>query len=172
MRRLRNTCLVILLLASWSFQFDRFIAAQSPQTSQQRQEQSGAKAQAAEQKQPDYSQEAYVIERMTTSYRFEKHVMASWALGQHSEVGDRLGQMSEKRGKKEEAVRWYALAAVGYRPMPEARENLTRLAGKDKFAAGRSPANPTMASARSSSCPRKKSLPWTKQIHRHMSGRL
>jgi tetratricopeptide (TPR) repeat protein len=62
----------------------------------------------------------------------EKYVMASWALGQHSEVGDHLGQISEKRGKKEEAVRWYALAAVGYRPAPEARENLTRLAGKDK----------------------------------------
>lgn len=62
----------------------------------------------------------------------EKYVTASWALGQHSEVGDHLGQISEKRGKKEEAVRWYALAAVGYRPVPEARENLARLAGKDK----------------------------------------
>src|SRR5262245_61180032 len=92
MRRLRKTCLVTLLLASSSFQFDRFIAVQSsqapqesrpvatapgtvtqsPQAPQQRQEQSGAKAQAAEQKQPDYSQEACVIERMTISYRFEK----------------------------------------------------------------------------------------------------
>jgi tetratricopeptide (TPR) repeat protein len=62
----------------------------------------------------------------------EKYVLASWGLGQHSEVGDHLGQISEKRGKKEEAVRWYALAAAGYRPVPEARENLTRLADKDK----------------------------------------
>jgi tetratricopeptide (TPR) repeat protein len=62
----------------------------------------------------------------------EKYVMASWPIGQHSEVGDHLGQISEKRGKKEDAIRWYALAAVGYRPVPEARENLTRLAGKDK----------------------------------------
>jgi tetratricopeptide (TPR) repeat protein len=62
----------------------------------------------------------------------EKYLMASWQLGQHSEVGDHLGQLSEKRGKKEEAIRWYALAAVGYRPVPEARENLTRLAGKEK----------------------------------------
>jgi tetratricopeptide (TPR) repeat protein len=62
----------------------------------------------------------------------EKYVMASWLLGQHSEVGEHLGQISEKRGKKEEAIRWYALAAVGYRPVPEARENLTRLAGQDK----------------------------------------
>src|SRR5262249_52662411 len=72
MRRLRKTCLVTLLLASSSFQFDRFIAAQPAQAPQQRQEPPGAKAQAAEQKQTDYSQEAYVIERMTTSYRFEK----------------------------------------------------------------------------------------------------
>src|SRR5262245_4495294 len=62
----------------------------------------------------------------------EKYVMASWLLEQNSEVGDHLGQISEKRGKKEEAIRWYALAAVGYRLVPEARENLTRLAGKDK----------------------------------------
>jgi len=31
MRRLRKTCIVTLLLASSSFQFGRFIAAQSPQ---------------------------------------------------------------------------------------------------------------------------------------------
>jgi len=62
----------------------------------------------------------------------EKYVMASWTFGQYSEAGDHLGQISEKRGKKEEALRWYALAAVGDRPVPEARENLTRLAGKDK----------------------------------------
>src|SRR5215813_14372590 len=63
----------------------------------------------------------------------EKYVMASWLLGQHGEVGDHLGQISEKRGKKEEAIRWYSLANVGYRPEPEARENLARLAGKDKL---------------------------------------
>jgi hypothetical protein len=48
MRRLRKTCLVTLLLASSSFQFGRFIAAQSPQTPRQRQDTSGAKAQAAD----------------------------------------------------------------------------------------------------------------------------
>jgi tetratricopeptide (TPR) repeat protein len=62
----------------------------------------------------------------------EKYVMASWLLAQHGEVGEHLGQINEKRGKKDEAIRWYALAAVGLRPVPEARENLTRLAGKDK----------------------------------------
>jgi tetratricopeptide (TPR) repeat protein len=62
----------------------------------------------------------------------EKYATASWLLVQQSEVGDHLGQINEKRGKKEEAIRWYALAAVVYRPMPEARENLARLAGKEK----------------------------------------
>jgi tetratricopeptide (TPR) repeat protein len=62
----------------------------------------------------------------------EKYLMASWKIAQHSEVGDHLGQFIEKRGNKEEAIRWYALAAVGHHPVPEARENLTRLAGKDK----------------------------------------
>src|SRR5262245_2470121 len=72
MRRLRKTCLITLLLASSSFQCGRFIAAQSPQAPQQRQDASGAKAQAAEKEQPDYSQEAFVLERMTITYRFEK----------------------------------------------------------------------------------------------------
>jgi tetratricopeptide (TPR) repeat protein/transglutaminase-like putative cysteine protease len=62
----------------------------------------------------------------------EKYLMASWKIAHHSEVGDHLGQFIEKRGNKEEAIRWYALAAVGLHPVPEARENLTRLAGKDK----------------------------------------
>ncbi len=62
----------------------------------------------------------------------EKYVMASWMLSQHSEVGDHLGQISEKRGKKDEAIRWYALAAAAKRPVPEALENLTRLAGKER----------------------------------------
>jgi hypothetical protein len=62
MRRLRKTCLVTPPLDSSSFQFGRFIAAQSPQAPQHAQGTSGAKAQAAEKKQPDYSQEAYVIE--------------------------------------------------------------------------------------------------------------
>jgi tetratricopeptide (TPR) repeat protein len=62
----------------------------------------------------------------------EKYLMAAWMIGRHSEVGDHLGQVSEKRGKKDEAIRWYSLAVVGHRPVPEARENLNRLAGKEK----------------------------------------
>jgi hypothetical protein len=63
----------------------------------------------------------------------ERYVLAAWQLSQHSEVGDHLGQISEKRGKKEEAIRWYSLAMAGQSPTPEARENLARLAGKEKM---------------------------------------
>ncbi|MGH9874134.1 MAG: DUF3857 domain-containing protein [Pyrinomonadaceae bacterium] len=62
----------------------------------------------------------------------EKYVRAAWFLGQHSEVGYHLGQILEKRGKNEEAIRMYALATVAHRFVPEARESLDRLAGKDK----------------------------------------
>src|SRR5262245_2085775 len=94
MRRLRKTSLIVLLLVSSPFQFDNLTTAQSThafqearlvatapgvapttqlqQASQQRQEPSGEKARTAGQKQPDYSQEAYVIEQITDSYRFEK----------------------------------------------------------------------------------------------------
>jgi tetratricopeptide (TPR) repeat protein len=62
----------------------------------------------------------------------EKYITAAWFLGQHSEVGYHLGQILEKRGKSEEAIRMYALASVANRLVPEARESLDRLAGKDK----------------------------------------
>jgi tetratricopeptide (TPR) repeat protein len=62
----------------------------------------------------------------------EKYISAAWFLGQHSEVGYHLGQVLEKRGKNEEAIRMYALATVANRVVPEARESLDRLAGKEK----------------------------------------
>jgi tetratricopeptide (TPR) repeat protein len=65
----------------------------------------------------------------------EKYISASWAVDQNSEVGYHLGQIHEKRGKKEEAIHMYALAAAADRLVPEARESLIRLAGKDKVEA-------------------------------------
>lgn len=62
----------------------------------------------------------------------EKYITAAWFLGQHSEVGYHLGRILEKRGKTEEATRMYALASIANRLVPEARESLDRLAGKDK----------------------------------------
>jgi tetratricopeptide (TPR) repeat protein len=62
----------------------------------------------------------------------ERYINAAWALEQHSDVGYHLGQIYEKRGKKEEAIHMYALATASDRLVPEAQESLIRLAGKDK----------------------------------------
>ncbi len=59
----------------------------------------------------------------------EKYVSAAWGLGHHGEVGDHLGQIYEKRGNKDMALRTYALSMNGLRPTPETRERLASLAG-------------------------------------------
>lgn len=61
----------------------------------------------------------------------EKYVSAAWNLGHHGEVGDHLGQIYEKRGEKDRALRTYALSMNGLRPTPETRERLASLAGGD-----------------------------------------
>jgi tetratricopeptide (TPR) repeat protein len=61
----------------------------------------------------------------------EKYVSAAWSLGHHGEVGDHLGQIYEKRGDKDRALRTYALSMNGLRPIPETRERLASLAGGD-----------------------------------------
>jgi len=59
----------------------------------------------------------------------EKYVSAAWGLGHHGEVGDHLGQIYEKRGNKDRALRTYALSLNGLRPTPETRDRLSALAG-------------------------------------------
>ena len=59
----------------------------------------------------------------------EKYVAAAWGLGHHGEVGDHLGQIYEKQGKKDLALRTYALCLSGLRPIPETRDRLAALAG-------------------------------------------
>ncbi len=61
----------------------------------------------------------------------EKYVGAAWALGHHGEVGDHLGQIYEKRGEKDRAVKTYALSMNGLRPIPETKTRLASLAGGD-----------------------------------------
>src|SRR5262245_861672 len=75
MRRFRKPSLIALLLVSSSVLFSQFSSAQSKRSLQgapRQPEQAAEKAPPSEQKQPDYSQEAYVLEQMKTSYRFEK----------------------------------------------------------------------------------------------------
>ncbi len=58
-----------------------------------------------------------------------KYVLAAWQLNPRSEVADHLGQIYEKRGEKERAVHFYALAMNARRPEPETRSRLAALAG-------------------------------------------
>jgi tetratricopeptide (TPR) repeat protein len=64
--------------------------------------------------------------------RAEPFVRASWFLAPHAEVGDHLGQIYEKQGRRSEAVAMYALALNAERPLEETRGRLSSLAGKDK----------------------------------------
>jgi tetratricopeptide (TPR) repeat protein len=59
----------------------------------------------------------------------EKYVAASWRLAQHPEVGDHLGQIYEKRGRKTEAIAQYATALAAENPGQLVREHLSAIAG-------------------------------------------
>jgi tetratricopeptide (TPR) repeat protein/transglutaminase-like putative cysteine protease len=61
--------------------------------------------------------------------RAERFVEASWQLGQHGEVGDHLAQIYEKQGRRDDAVRTYAMALAAYQPPPDLRERLANLLG-------------------------------------------
>ena len=62
----------------------------------------------------------------------EPLVRAAWRLAHHAEVGDHLGQIYEKLGRKDEAAAIYALAVNADRPLDETRDHLAALAGRDK----------------------------------------
>jgi tetratricopeptide (TPR) repeat protein len=62
----------------------------------------------------------------------EKYISAAWVVGQHADVGDHLGQIYEKQGKKDAAIRAYALSMNAVRPDPETRGRLVALAGEKK----------------------------------------
>jgi len=60
----------------------------------------------------------------------ERYVKAAWLLDLHGEVGDHLGQIHEKQGRKEDAIVRYASALAASRPEPETRERLNALLPK------------------------------------------
>jgi len=62
----------------------------------------------------------------------ERYVKAAWMLDLHGEVGDHLGQIFEKQGRKQDAIGTYALAMAAPRPVPETRGRLAKLAGGEK----------------------------------------
>jgi tetratricopeptide (TPR) repeat protein len=62
----------------------------------------------------------------------KKYVSAAWDLGQQSDEADHMGQICQKAGDKQEAIRWYALALSTRRPEVETRGRLAALAGGDE----------------------------------------
>lgn len=64
----------------------------------------------------------------------QKYALAAWQLGQHSAAADHLGQIYEKRGEKENALHYYALAMNARRPEAETRSRLEALAGESSSA--------------------------------------
>ena len=61
----------------------------------------------------------------------EKYVNAAWILGEHGEVGDHLAEIYEKRGRKDDAIRTYAMSLSGLRPALETKGRLAALVGGD-----------------------------------------
>ena len=61
----------------------------------------------------------------------EKYIRAAWTVYPASEVAHHLGMLAEKRGNKDEAIRFYAQGSVFPRVAPESREGLARLVAAD-----------------------------------------
>jgi tetratricopeptide (TPR) repeat protein/transglutaminase-like putative cysteine protease len=61
--------------------------------------------------------------------RAERFLKASWQILQNPEVGDHLGQLYEKQGKRDDALRMYALAMNGERPDERTKDRLAALVG-------------------------------------------
>ena len=60
----------------------------------------------------------------------EDFIAAAWMLDQHSEIGDHLAQIYERRGNKAQAERLYAMALAATRPSAETRPHLAALVGE------------------------------------------
>ena len=59
----------------------------------------------------------------------ERYIRSAWLLNQHGEVGDHLARVLEKRGRKDEAIRTYAMAIAAAHSVPETRGRLLGLLG-------------------------------------------
>jgi tetratricopeptide (TPR) repeat protein len=61
----------------------------------------------------------------------QKYVWAAWQLKQGADAADHLGQIYEKKGDKQQAIHFYALAMSARRTEPETRGRLASLVGDD-----------------------------------------
>jgi tetratricopeptide (TPR) repeat protein len=61
--------------------------------------------------------------------RATPYIEMAWNLAQSAEVGDHLAQIYEKEGRKDDAIRTYALALAASRPASDVRSHLATLLG-------------------------------------------
>jgi tetratricopeptide (TPR) repeat protein len=60
-----------------------------------------------------------------------KYIHAAWTLDQNGEIGDHLGQIYERGGEKDLAIKTYALALAAPDALPDTRARLTLLLGSN-----------------------------------------
>ena len=61
----------------------------------------------------------------------EKYISAAWKLGQFPAIGDHLGLLYEKTGKKEQAIRFYKMTLATRHAPQETAERLAALSGSN-----------------------------------------
>ncbi|MGC2112631.1 MAG: DUF3857 domain-containing protein [Candidatus Korobacteraceae bacterium] len=60
-----------------------------------------------------------------------QYIQAAWLAGRTGDEAEHLGEISEKQGKREEAIHYYALSLAAPEPSSEAPTRLTKLGVKD-----------------------------------------
>ncbi len=88
----------------------------------------------------------------------KEYVLAAWLLADRATIVDHLGQIYEKQGRKEDAMRAYALALALPHPPVETRGRLAALVGEAKVDAVVEEARPALAVRRAVRLANPKSL--------------
>lgn len=83
----------------------------------------------------------------------EAYIHAAWMLEDAADVGDHLGQIYEKEGRRSDAIHAYALALDCLPPLPETRTRLASLVGDAKVDAEKDSARPDLSARRSLKLP-------------------
>ena len=61
----------------------------------------------------------------------ERYIRAAWEANGNGSISEHLGEIAEKRGNKDEAIRYYLFSLTGQSPSVEARSRLTALGVTD-----------------------------------------